>query len=145
MSDQMDELIKEIAAKHGIAVSRDDPISLADHQPSVDVRECSGAISSTGRIESRVGGLGVAMGEREAKEKANRILSASLAASKVAMTNVMDEGAKAASSSLRGEIEACLVCVAQSIGAARRISLFNVVASCLTLLATLVAFWATRL
>lgn len=26
MSDQIEELIKEIAAKHGIAVSRDDPI-----------------------------------------------------------------------------------------------------------------------
>ena len=26
MSDQLEELIKEIASKHGIAVSRDDPI-----------------------------------------------------------------------------------------------------------------------
>ena len=26
MADQVEELIKEIAAKHGIAVSRDDPI-----------------------------------------------------------------------------------------------------------------------
>jgi len=79
----------------------------------------------------------------DAKGKAERILNASLAASKDAMGQVMREGAKATAASVRAEIDAALACVAAPIRDARRIGMLNVVASCITLLAAAVALWVT--
>ena len=78
----------------------------------------------------------------DARDKAERILNASLAASKGAMAKVMQEGAREAAASVRDEIDAALRRVAGAMGDARRISALNVVASCITCLAAAVALWA---
>jgi hypothetical protein len=77
----------------------------------------------------------------DAKEKAERILNASLAASKDAMGQVMLEDAKVTATSVRAEIDDALSHVAINIRDARRISIFNVIASCITMLAAAVALW----
>jgi hypothetical protein len=77
----------------------------------------------------------------DAKEKAERILNASLAASKDAMGQVMLEDIKVMAASVRGEIDAALSHVSAPIRDARRISILNVIASCITMLAAAVALW----
>ena len=69
----------------------------------------------------------------DAKEKAERILNASLAASKDAMGQVMLEEAKVTATSVRAEIDDALSHVTINIRDARRISIFNVIASCITM------------
>ena len=77
----------------------------------------------------------------DAKDKAERILNASLAASKDAMGQVMLEEAKVTATSVRAEIDDALSHVTINIRDARRISIFNVMASCITMLAAAVALW----
>jgi hypothetical protein len=143
MSDQVEELIKEIAAKHGIAVSRDDPILVLQTINNRLMQDSSKAQQAQLDVyKEELEGLALRWGN-EAKGKAERILNASLAASKDAMGKAMEEGAKTASKAVRAEMDAALAAVAEPIRAARRIGMLNVVASCITLAAAAVALWVT--
>jgi hypothetical protein len=139
MHDQLEELIKEIAAKHGISVSRDDPIlvlqtinnRLMQDSAKAQKNQLSAYKEELEEIALRW--------ENESKKRAERILNAALTASKAAM----DEGAKAASKAAREEIDTALAAVTEPLQAARRIGMLNVVASCITLAAAALALWAT--
>lgn len=141
MSQEVEELIKEIAVKHGIAVSRDDPIMILqtiNTRLMQDSQKAQQVMLDTFKTELEE------MSHRwgiDAKEKAERILNASLAASKDAMGNVMLEEAKVTAASVRAEINAALSHVAASIRDARRISILNVIASCITMIAAAIALW----
>jgi hypothetical protein len=141
MSNEVDEMIKEIAVKHGIAVGRDDPIMILqtiNARLMQDSQKAQQEMLDTFKSELE------AMSSRwsvDAKEKAERILNASLAASKDAMGQVMLEDIKVMATSVRGEIDAALSHVSAPIRDARRISILNVIASCITMLAAAVALW----
>ena len=142
MSDQVEELIKEIAAKHGIAVSRDDPILVLQTINNRLMLDSSKAQKHQLDVyKEELEGLALRWGN-EAKGKAERILNASLAASKEVMAKSMDDGAKAASKAVKEEVDAALGAISESVRAARRVSILNVVASCITLAAAAVALWA---
>jgi len=53
----------------------------------------------------------------------------------------MQESAKAIAAAMRSEIESALNIVANNLRAARTIGILNVVASCITMLASAVALW----
>ena len=53
----------------------------------------------------------------------------------------MQESAKATAVAMRSEIESALNIVANNLRAARTIGILNVVASCITMLASAVALW----
>ena len=76
-----------------------------------------------------------------AKDKAERILNAALLAGKETMDKQMNDGAKALALAVRTEIDDSLAGVANLARDARRVSIFNVVAACITLLAAGVALW----
>ena len=57
------------------------------------------------------------------------------------MADLLQEAARATASSMRIEMQAALAEVAAPIRDARRIAVFNVVASCITLLAAAIALW----
>ena len=142
MADQVEELIKEIAAKHGIAVSRDDPILILQTinarlmQDSAKVQQ-----AMLDQYKEELEALALRWGN-DAKAKAERILNVSLAASKDATAKLMQEGAKEAAASVRGEIDVALRRVADPIRDARRIGTLNVAASCITCVAAAIALWA---
>jgi Transcriptional activator TraM len=140
MHDPLEALIKEIAAKHGIAVSRDDPILVLQTINNRLMQDSAKAQKDQlGAYKEELEGIALRW-ENASKIKAERILNAALTASKAAM----DEGAKAASKSAREEIDAALAAMAGPLQEARRIGLLNVVASCITLAAAAaVALWAT--
>lgn len=141
MSDQVEELIKEIAAKHGIAVSRDDPILVLQTINNRLMQDSSKAQQAQlDQYKEELEALALRWGT-DAKDKAERILNAALTASKGAMDKAMQENAKSTAATVRAEVDAALGRVAGQVKDARRIGLLNVLASCITLAAAAVALW----
>ena len=141
MADQVEELIKEIAAKHGIAVSRDDPILVLQTINNRLMQDSSKAQQAQlDQYKEELEALALRWGT-DAKDKAERILNAALTASKGAMDKAMQENAKSTAVTVRAEVDAALGRVAGQVKDARRIGLLNVLASCITLAAAAVALW----
>jgi hypothetical protein len=142
MADPVDELIKEIAGKHGVAVGRDDPIMILQ---TINARLLEdSAKAQQAMLEGYKQEL-EALSSRwssDAKEKADRVLNTSLEASRNSMRAVMQEGARETAASIRAEIDSALGRIAVLLRQARIIGILNVVASCITLLAVAAAVWA---
>ena len=108
MSDAVEELIKEIAAKHGIAVGRDDPILILQ---TINARLLDdGAKAQRALLQEHKEELeGITQRwSVDVKGKAERILTASLTASKEAMTRMMQDGATMMTAAVRGEVDQAL-------------------------------------
>ena len=141
MADQVEELIKEIAAKHGIAVSRDDPILVLQTINNRLMQDSSKAQQAQlDQYKEELEALALRWGT-DAKDKAERILNAALAASKEAMSKTMQENAKSIAATVRGEVDASLGRIGGQVKDAQRIGVLNVLASCITLVAAAVALW----
>ena len=144
MSDSVDELIREIAAKHSIALSRDDPILVLQTinnrllQDSAKVQQ-----AQLEQFKSELEALCLRWG-MDAKDKAERIVNASLAASKDAAAQIVHESAQKSSAAVRKDIEATLEGVMTQVRTARWVALMHLVAAGMTFIAALLAVWATR-
>jgi chromosome condensin MukBEF ATPase and DNA-binding subunit MukB len=77
----------------------------------------------------------------EAKEKAERILNASLDASKTAMEQLMRASAQEMITTIKAEVDASLNRINRPIKDINRIGLMNIIASYITVLATAVFFY----
>ena len=90
MADPVDELIKEIAGKHGIAVGRDDPIMMLQ---TINARLLADSAKAQEAMLERYKEELEALSARwssDAKAKAERVLNAALEAS----GNTMRAGAR---------------------------------------------------
>jgi hypothetical protein len=142
MADPVEELIQEIAAKHGIAVSREDPIFVLhtiNQRLLQDSAKAQQAMLDQYKEELRV--IAQAWGN-DAKAKAERVLNVAMTASKEAAAKIMDEGATVAAASVRGEVDGALGRVAGTLRQSRRLVLLTLVASALTLIAAGLALCA---
>jgi hypothetical protein len=143
MSDKIEAIIKEIAAKHGIAVGRDDPIMILQTINERLMRDSAAAQQETlGRFKEELESIAHRWGE-DAKSKAERTLSAALAASKDAMMKGMREGAKAAAASAREEVDTALEQLAGPIRDGRRIAVMNMIAGGMAVFAAALALLST--
>ena len=135
MADGMDELIADVAARHGIAIGHDDPI-LVLHTMNEHLLKDSAAAQQA-LLEAYKAELeAVALRWRtDATLQADRILLAALTASKEAVAAIFQEGAVVTAASVKTEVNAALDRVAVRLQAARRIAVLNLVAACITLLA----------
>lgn len=141
--DQIEALIREIAQKHGIVVGRDDPIFVLQTINNRLMQDSAKAQQA--QLESLKEEL-EALAQRwsqDAKEKSERILNASLTAGKQAMAQLMEEGTKTMARRLADDMDGLLSRLAQPVREARRLAVFNIVASCITLLSAAVALWDT--
>jgi cell division septum initiation protein DivIVA len=141
--DQIEALIREIAQKHGIVVGRDDPIFVLqtiNHRLMQDSARAQQA--QLERLKEDLEALAQRWSQ-DAKEKSERILNASLTVTKQAMAQSMEEGARATVRLLADDVEHLLVRLAQPARDTHQLAVFNIVASCITLLAAAVALWAT--
>jgi cell division septum initiation protein DivIVA len=138
MADPVDELIKEIAAKHGIAIGRDDPIMVLQTVNARLLEDSAKAQQSMlERYKEELEALS-ARWSSDAKEKAERVLNGALKAS----SNAMRERARETAALMRAEIETALGRIVVSLRQARVVGILNVVASCMTWLAVATAVWA---
>jgi len=132
-----------IAAKHGIAVGRDDPILILQ---TINMKLMQDSASAQQEIldafKSELESIAHRWGD-DAKGKAERTLNAALAASKDAMTRGMQEGAKAAAEAVRREVEAVTAQLVAPIREARRVAMMNMVAAGMAVVAAGLALWAS--
>ncbi len=141
MADQVEELIKEIAVKHGIAVSRDDPILVLQTINNRLMQDSSKAQQEQlDRYKEELEALAHRWG-LDAKDKAERVLNAALGASKAAMEQGLQEAAKTLATAVRTEVDTALARLSEPVKDARRLGLYNVVAACITLVAAAIALW----
>ena len=140
--DKIEELIREIAAKHGIAVGRDDPILILQ---TINERLMQDSQAAQQEILDRFTEELEVIAHRwgdDAKQKAERTLNAALAASKEAMAKGMQDGGKAAAEAVRRELERRRA-ARRPIREARRVSYMNMVAAGMAVFAAALALWAT--
>lgn len=141
--NQTEKLIQEIAVKHGVALSHNDPIMILqtiNNRLLEDGSKAQQALLQHHKEEME------AVAQRwgiEATTKAENIVNASLSASKAAMMEIMQEGASKTAASIQQEIDSSLTKLSNHIRDAQRISIFNLAAACITLVAASVALWAT--
>jgi cell division septum initiation protein DivIVA len=147
MSDRQDEqieaLIREIAQKHGIVVGRDDPIFVLqtiNHRLMQDSARAQQA--QLEKLKEELEALAQRWSQ-DAKEKSERILNASLTVGKQAMAQLMEEGARTTTRLLADEMDGLVARLARAVREARQLAVFNIAASCITLLAAAVALWGT--
>lgn len=142
MSDQIEEIIKEIAQKHGIAVSRDDPILVLQTINNRLLQDSAKAQQAQlDQYKEELEALALRWGN-DAREKAERILNASLSAAKDAIDQLMQEGARSTSAGVAKEIDAALAKLTAPVRDAKRIATLNVFAACVTMAAAAIALWA---
>ena len=138
--DRIEALIKDIAAAHGIAVGRDDPILILHTVNEHLMRDSATAQQEAlDRFEQALEAIAHRWGE-DARNKAERTLNGALAASRDAMMRSMQEGAKAAATAARQEIDAAL---AATLREGRRIAVMNLVAAGMAVVAAALALLST--
>nr|BCT99940.1 conjugal transfer protein TraM [uncultured bacterium] len=141
--DKIEELIREIAVKHGIAVGRDDPILILQTINTRLMQDSQAAQQEIlDRFKEELEAIAHRWGE-DAKGKAERTLNAALTASKEAMAKGMQEGGKAAADTVRRELEAAAAQLAAPLREARRVSYMNIVAAGMAVFAAALALWAS--
>ncbi|MQA21678.1 conjugal transfer protein TraM [Rugamonas rivuli] len=144
MADQIEELIREIAAKHGIAVARDDPVLVLQTINNRLLQDSAAAQQAQlDQFKEELEGVSLRW-QTDAKDKAERVVNAALAASKCAMDQVLQEGASATSKIFRSELDNALAAVSNHAREAHRAALLNLIASCLTTVAVIAAVWSFK-
>jgi len=145
MSDKIDNIIKTIAVKHGVAVGRDDPILIL-HTLNEELAKNNEA-AMLALFERHKEEL-EAMAKRwsgESKSMAERIINAALVAGTQAMNAQMTKGAQQAIESLRHEVNAALVHVEEQNARAKGVALLNITAALITLAAAVLVVFGVKL
>lgn len=142
MSDKLDEIVKEIALKHGVTISRDDPIMILHTLNELLLKENSVAQKALlDTFKSEIEGISLKWSQ-DVKNKAERTLNAALIASKESIAAAAEENAKAIALTAKREIEASLTLQLQSaISRARRLSLITLAAAAMTIFAASIVLW----
>jgi Transcriptional activator TraM len=140
--EKMEEIIREIAEKHRIIVSRDDPILVLQ---TINNRLLqNGQKAQQALLEHHKEELeSIAMRwSEDSKEKAERILNASLTASKEAMEKLMLSGAKEIQKAVHADVEKLLNRMNASLSDARNTALLNVISASFSIIAATIVLWA---
>jgi hypothetical protein len=136
--NSIDDLIKEVAVKHGIALGKDDPVLMLH---TINRKLIKEGIASQEQILETFKGQLEEIAHRwseDSKSKAERVLNASLAASKEAMAAGVKEASKIAATELSRVIKESEASVTKTVDGVRRASIINLAASLLVLIAVLV-------
>lgn len=135
MADPLETLINDIAIKHGVVIGRDDPILILQTMNSKLMEENAKTQQlMLNQYKEDLEGISLRWGN-EAKEKSERILNASLTASKEAMANLLQESAHTTALTIQNNIEELLSRAKGTLRHTKQIAMLNLAASALTLLA----------
>ena len=140
----VEELIQEIALKHGITVSRDDPILIlqtVNKRLMEDSAKAQQEMLEHYKEELEV--LAKRWGD-DAKTKAEKVLNAALAASRETMAKTAQEVAATVKQTVAQEVEAGFKTLHAPVRNARSLVFANVIAAAITLVAAFVALLALR-
>jgi hypothetical protein len=143
MPDRVDELIGEVARKHGMAIGRDDPILVLQTINERLLQDSSAAQQALLDAYKSDLEASASRWSTEATDRADRTVHAALAGSKETMAATLAEGAMTTAASVRTEVDAALARVAVRLQDARRIAILNLVAACITLVAAGIVVWSS--
>ncbi len=146
MADKTDQLIQEIAAQHGVAVSRDDPILILQ---TINERLLQDSAQSQQVILDHFKEEMELIAHRwnaDSKDKAERTLNAALAASKTAMSEMTQQGASTTADAVRAEADRAVKRFDTALRRSEQIARTTLVAAGITLSAVVifagaVLFW----
>lgn len=140
----VEELIQEIALKHGITVSRDDPILILQ---TINKRLMEDSAKAQQEMldhyKEEIEVLAKRWGD-DAKTKAEKVLNAALAASRETMAKTAQEAAATVKQTVAQEVEASLKKLHGPVRNARSLVIANVIAAAITLIAAFVALLTLR-
>ena len=145
MTDKINDLIRTVAVKHGVAVGRDDPILIL-HTLNEELGKQNEA-AMIALFERHKEELEAMAGRwsGESKSMAERIINAALVAGTQTMNESMSKSAAGAIESLRQEISATLSHVDEQNARARWVALLNIAAAMITLAAAVLVVFGIRL
>lgn len=135
MNDSIDTLIKEIAVTHGVVIGRDDPLFILQTINNRLINDNTKAQEvMLHKFKEEMERIALRW-ERDAKEKSEHILNASLEASKDAMTAILQNSAKSTVLAIKKEVDEKLSQTNGTLRHVEKIAIFNICASGITLLA----------
>lgn len=142
MSENYEEMLIDIAKKHGIALNKNDPILIVYTLNQRMIADQTQAHESLfDNFRSQMEELTQSF-HFETKSQAEKILTASLDSSKKVMLNAMNDNAKAASTAVKEEIDSIVTKIQRSQKESRQTSYINLFSSILTLTAACVVLYA---
>lgn len=143
-ADKLEDTIREIATRHGIAVGRDDPI-LVLH--TLNERLLQDSASAQQELLERFQQELESLRQRwavEARQQADRTLHSALDLGREALQGMQRDAATAAGQGIRQEIDALMSRLEASGRESRRVALMNLAASCMTVFAAGLVLWSAR-
>lgn len=142
--DRIEELVRDIAAKHGIAVGRDDPIMILHTINERLMRDTQQAQQTAlDGFKSELELISHRWGQ-DAKDKAERILTAALQASREGMATSINEAARQAADLLRKELAKATAPTVAAASKVQRAAWIAFGGGCLAFLASVVAWLVAR-
>lgn len=143
MSEELESLRQEMFRVHGISVDIKDPM-MCQHTLNKHLlaQMTKGQEELLEQFKSELEGIAYQWGN-DAKDKAERILNASLAASKEAMANLMKASAAEAAKALQAEFDKALRRTEAPAQSARNLMTINIAASVITLASALLVVWSS--
>jgi len=139
----IEEMVREIADKHRVVVSRDDPLLILQTMNNRLLQ--NGQKAQREMLEHHKEELeSIAMRwSEDAKDKAERILSASLAASKESMDKLMASGAREITKLVQTDIDNTLMRINKPLRDVHKIAVLNIVSASISIIAAAIVLWAT--
>lgn len=143
MDEELESLRQEIHRVHGLSVDIKDPM-MCQHTMNKHLlaQMTKGQEELLEQFKSELEGVAYQWGN-DAKEKAERILNASLAASKEAMAHLMKESVNEAAKAMQTEFEKALRRAEAPAQSARNLIILNVAGSVITLVAAILVAWSS--
>jgi hypothetical protein len=130
--DKIEQLIREIASKHGIAVARDDPILVLqtiNHRLLLD--SVAAQQEMLAQYKQELEGIGNRW-SLDSHEKAERVLNAALEASRQTMEQLVRVSAKAVSAAIEEKVKVIMADANTAAARAYRAAFLNLSAACFT-------------
>ncbi|AMQ28668.1 TPA: conjugal transfer protein TraM [Legionella pneumophila] len=129
MSEAIDETIKEIAVRHGVVLSKDDPILILQTMNERLLEETRKAQQEMlAQFKEEMENIS-SQWKDDAKDKAEKVLSAALASSKAAMSKLLQESTSESVRTMKKMISDSLTEACDLTQQARRFSRFPLLSS----------------
>ena len=145
MSGNIENLIEEVAVKHGVTIGKNDPILILTTINSRLIEDSqAGQKEILSEFKAELEEV-MARWEIEAKGKAERILTVALTASKEAMDQAIEQGATKTVESIQIELEDIVRPLTIQLKNMRRYSIWIFLASVIVFLASMLNVFLTIL
>ncbi len=142
--DRTDDLLKEIASKHGVALDREDPILIVQTMHARLLTESRSAQQAMiDDYRTTLEGL-LDRWSAETKAKAERIVTASLAASTETMKTQMASHTTDLASAIRKEVTEGVEATEARMRRATTLGYLNLLAALVTCVTAVVIYWTLR-